>query len=85
MGKPTMYHVYILRSASDGTHYYGSTKDIASRLREHNAGKVRSTKGHRPYTLIYSEEYPSRAEACQRERFFKSIEGYRWLKTRNIL
>ncbi len=46
-----MYFTYILRSLKDGTYYYGSSGDISDRVEAHNAGKVRYTKGHRPYEL----------------------------------
>ena len=80
-----MYYVYILKSLRDGTHYYGSTGDLNRRLRDHNAGRSRFTKGHRPYLLVYFEECETRNEAQNREFFFKSITGYRWLKTQEIV
>ena len=36
----TMAYAYILRSEKDGKLYYGSTEDLGSRLKAHNAGKV---------------------------------------------
>ena len=80
-----MYHAYVLRSRKDGTFYFGSTQDLAARLHQHNQGKVRYTKGHRPYELYYSEQYPSRSEALKREKYFKSIAGYRWLREQRII
>jgi len=68
-----MIHVsipYILKSLYDGTYYYGSTKDIQSRLNTHNSGKVRYTKGRRPWVLHYAEEFNTRSEAYKRELFF---------------
>ena len=80
-----MYFVYILKSETHQTHYYGSTQDIGARLKAHNAGKVRYTKGRRPWRLIYSEPCESRSEAVRREQFFKTIEGYDWLKRASII
>ena len=80
-----MYHAYVLRSLKDGTYYYGSADEVARRLKQHNAGKVRYTKGHRPYTVHYTEAFPTRAEAVRREKFFKSIAGYRWLRGKGII
>jgi putative endonuclease len=80
-----MYYAYILRSLKDGTFYYGSAQHIAGRLDEHNDGKVRYTKGHRPYAVHYSEAFSTRAEAVRREKFFKSIAGYRWLREKGII
>ncbi len=79
------FYTYILKSLYDGTYYYGSTKDIHRRLSIHNKGKVRYTKGRRPWKLHYSEEYETYSEAFRRERFFKSIEGYRFLKSKGII
>ena len=80
-----MFYAYILRSLKDGTFYYGSTKDLQARLCEHNQGKVRYTKGHRPYELHYSEAFSSRSEAMGREKYFKSSAGYRWLRQQGII
>jgi putative endonuclease len=80
-----MFYTYILKSLKDNSHYYGSSSDCQSRLKIHNSGKVRSTKGHRPWKLHYFEEFNTRAEAIKRERFFKTIDGYRWLKKKKII
>ena len=65
--------------------YYGSAEDVEKRLTEHNRGRVRYTKGHRPYALHYVEAYATRSEAMKREKYFKTIGGYRWLKEKGIL
>ncbi len=80
-----MATTYILKSLKDGNFYYGSTTDIGERLKAHNAGKVRSTKGRRPLVLHYTEELDSKHDAILRERFFKSRAGYDWLKQKNII
>ncbi|MBN8696688.1 MAG: GIY-YIG nuclease family protein [Bacteroidetes bacterium] len=80
-----MYKAYILKSVKDGGYYYGSCKDIQKRLLKHNKGDVRSTKGRRPLLLHYEEDYSSRSEAFRREHFFKSIDGYNWLKKNQII
>ena len=80
-----MFYAYILRSLKDGTYYYGSTENVAKRLDQHNRGKVRYTKGHRPYELHYAEEFAARVEATRREKFFKSIADYRWLRDGGII
>jgi putative endonuclease len=78
------YYAYILRSEKTGTYYYGSTTDLQARLKYHNAGKVRSTKAKRPWTLHYFEEFQTQGEALARERFFKTIDGYLFLKKNGI-
>ncbi|MCF8241987.1 MAG: GIY-YIG nuclease family protein, partial [Melioribacteraceae bacterium] len=39
-----MFYTYILRSIEHKRYYFGSTGNIISRPKDHNAGKVRSTK-----------------------------------------
>ncbi len=74
------YFVYIIRSQKSGKHYIGQTIDLENRLREHNSGKSRSTKGGIPWLLEYKEEYVTRSEAVQRERNLKSPVGWKELK-----
>ena len=73
------YFVYVLRSQSDGKLYIGSTKNLIRRLKDHQKGKVRSTKSRRPFSLVYYETLTGGNEAIQRERFLKSGEGRRYL------
>ncbi|GEM_PF-2758467 len=51
------------------------TSDLVQRIKDHNAGKTRSTKGYRPLKVIHTEEYASREEAYKRELFLKSGYG----------
>lgn len=66
-----MFYLYILKSLQDGTSYAGVTNNIQKRLQEHNHGRVKSTKSKRPWRLIRCEEFPTLAEAKQREWFLK--------------
>ena len=66
-----VYFAYILKSLKDSKYYYGSTDNIASRLIQHNTGKVKSTKYRRPLILQYSQEFHPKQEAASRERFYK--------------
>jgi putative endonuclease len=70
-----MYFVYILQSKIDGMIYKGIAKDVQHRLYEHNRGENRSTKAKRPWKLVYLEQYNTRIQARNREKFFKSGEG----------
>ncbi len=79
-----MYYVYILKSSKTGRYYYGFTKDLENRLKYHNSGKVKSTKSGKPWKLHYFEEYENKKDALIREKYFKSIEGYRFLKENKI-
>ena len=79
------YKTYILQSEASGTYYYGHTKDLNKRLYEHNRGKVRSTKSKRPWKVFYVEEFETKSEAHKREHFFKSINGYNFLRRSGII
>jgi putative endonuclease len=80
-----MFYTYVLYSEKTQKHYYGSTKNVEYRLTEHNKGKVKFTNPHRPWKLLYFEEYRTRSEAYRRELFFKSIDGRNWLKSNKII
>ncbi len=80
-----MFYAYILRSQITKRHYYGSTEDLDKRLSYHNGGKVRSTKGYRPWKIHYFETFHTQGEALKRELFFKSIDGYNFLKEKSII
>lgn len=78
MGK---FLVYAIRSEVDGRIYVGFTSDINKRLRQHNLGKTKSTKGYRPWILIYVREVLGRIEARQLEKYYKSGIGKEFLKS----
>ena len=81
----SLYTTYVLKSGKFVRHYYGHTKDLVNRLKRHNQGKVRSTKAFLPWKVVYTEEFQTKSEAYQREMFFKSIEGYQFLKSKGII
>jgi len=70
-----MYYTYILKSRKDSTFYIGSTKDPLKRLAQHNAGKSRYTKGHRPYEIVYKEGFDNRRLAEEKEKHIKSFKN----------
>ncbi len=74
------YFVYILRSLKDKSFYVGISKDTRQRLRDHNYGDSKYTKGHRPYELIYKEKFIDRPSARKREKFLKSGTGREFIK-----
>ncbi|MBI4334555.1 MAG: GIY-YIG nuclease family protein [Chloroflexi bacterium] len=55
-----------MQSEPTGRYCIGSTDDAAARLAEHNAGQSPSTKGYRPWKLVYAECYSTLSEARQR-------------------
>jgi len=70
-----MFWVYVLRSQRTGRRYTGSCEDLAGRLHEHNSGYSPATRHGVPWQLVHSEPFPTRAEACARERFLKTGRG----------
>ena len=76
-----MYFVYAIKSEQDGRIYVGMCGDVDMRLKEHNAGKTKSTKGFRPWKLIYTEQTTNMLEARKREIYLKSGIGKEFLKS----
>lgn len=70
-----MYYVYAIKSLKDRRFYIGQTNNIEKRLVRHNKGLVKSTRNRKPFTLIFREEFISRKEAINRERYLKSLKG----------
>jgi putative endonuclease len=79
------FYAYVLKSISTARKYYGSCADLSKRLDKHNRKLVKSTKAYAPYVVIYFESFPKRGEAQKREYFFKSIDGYIFLKQKGII
>ena len=75
-----MYIIYAIVSKIDNRVYVGLTSDLVRRLTEHNSGSVFSTKGYRPWSLLYTEEAIDRVTARQREKYLKSGTGKEFLK-----
>ncbi len=80
-----MPFVYILKSTKDRKFFYGCTRNLETRLKDHNQGKVRFTKKRRPLVLHYSEGFDSLNDARKRVRYFKSKKGFIWLKKEGII
>ena len=72
-----MFYTYILKSLSSGEYYIGSCDGLNVRLREHNGGKVKSTKSSVPWEVVHAETFNSRKEAVVRERQLKSWKSRR--------
>ena len=75
-----MNYTYILRCA-DGSLYCGWTNHLDKRIEAHNLGKgAKYTKGRRPVTLAYYEEFTTREEAMKREAAIKRLSRQEKLK-----
>ena len=79
------YFVYVLKSEITHSSYVGHTSNPEKRLVEHNNGKGSSTRGKRPWRLVYKEEIPTRSKAASRERYFKSVKGRLELRAKGVL
>jgi putative endonuclease len=77
-----MYYVYIMQSKKDKQFHTGFARDLKNRLREHNAGRVSSTKERVLFELIYYEGCLNEQDALAREKYLKSGMGKRYLKNR---
>jgi putative endonuclease len=67
-----MFTVYILYSKSLDSYYVGYTNSIERRVSEHNRKKNKFTDKGIPWKLVYSENFTSKKEAMDREKFIKS-------------
>ncbi|GHV45767.1 GIY-YIG domain-containing protein [Synergistales bacterium] len=68
-----MPYVYIAQ-CRDGTLYTGWTDELGKRIHAHNNGKgAKYTRGRRPVTLVYSEEFSSKNDAMRREAVIKKM------------
>jgi len=70
-----MYYCYILLSSKSHRFYFGSAKDLKVRLKQHNTGKVKSTKAHKPWKLIWYGAFCTEKEARDFELYLKSGSG----------
>jgi putative endonuclease len=75
-----MYYVYVLKSDKDGRFYKGMTRNISKRLIQHNNGENKSTKGFRPWRLVFKKQFETRMEAREFEKYLKSGIGREFLK-----
>ena len=66
-----MYFVYILKSLKNQRYYTGSTGDLEKRLKEHNSGKIKSTKNIRPLEIVYFEKLTTNIAARRCEKQIK--------------
>ena len=75
-----MFHVYILWSPSLQKYYTGHTENILQRLHDHNAGRSQFTSTGVPWTLVYSEEFPTKIEASRREQEIKNRKSKKYIE-----
>ncbi|MBI3624057.1 GIY-YIG nuclease family protein [Candidatus Saccharibacteria bacterium] len=66
-----MHYVYVLHSKKDNNLYVGCAGNLKRRLREHNSGKVYSTRKRVPLEIIYYEGFIDKSDAFSREEWLK--------------
>ncbi len=81
IGAIMKYTIYAIKSKKDKRVYVGFTDNLNRRLREHNSGFVKSTKGYKPWIVFYTEQTHLRSEARRREKYLKSGCGKEFLKS----
>ena len=74
------YYLYVLKSLKDDKLYIGTTENLIRRIKEHQSGKVTSTKSRLPLKLIYYEAYTDENKCSKQELFYKSGIGREALK-----
>ncbi len=76
-----VFTVYILYSAAFDKIYTGYTSNLEERFLSHNElGTKGWTIKFRPWKIIHTEEYKTKAEALIREKSLKSGKGREWIK-----
>ena len=76
-----MVTVYVLSRTTNGKHCVGITANIARRLNEHRAGMSKGGQILGQFRLLHTEEFADYTSARTREKFLKSGQGRKWIKT----
>lgn len=76
-----MFYLYIIQSELDGSYYVGSTHDIKRRLKEHNGKSAHFTSKKKPWKVSHIEEFASKTEAIQRERYIKRMKSKKYIES----
>ncbi|MBN1416910.1 MAG: GIY-YIG nuclease family protein [Bacteroidales bacterium] len=61
------FYTYILHSEKLDKYYIGSTGDLKDRIDKHNRSQKGFTSTGKPWILVYSEAFDTKAEAMARE------------------
>ncbi len=77
-----LYYTYVLLSKKVNKFYTGYTKNLNLRFKQHNKGKVESTKDRRPLKLIYYEACLNQQDATKREKYLKTYLGKLFIHNR---
>jgi putative endonuclease len=80
-----MYFAYVLKSIEHEYFYKGHCRNLEKRILQHNSGMTESIRPYAPFQLVYSEEFVTEKEAIEREKYFKTSAGRRYLKKKLTL
>jgi len=76
-----MHYTYVLESTKKpGRYYRGCTRDIRTRLKDHNEGKNKATKSLRPWHIKFCAAFETPELARNFERYLKSGSGHAFAK-----
>jgi putative endonuclease len=68
--------LYILQSQITSKFYIGSTFDLTQRLLDHKRGNTKTTRIHKPWALVYSENFDTLSQARSREKQLKKWKSH---------
>jgi putative endonuclease len=68
------YNVYVIES-KEGYRYIGQTGDLERRMAGHNGGLSHSTKHGTSWKVVHLEQYETRKEPMEREKYLKTSGG----------
>ena len=74
------FYIYAIVSLIDNRIYVGMSQNVEQRIREHNAGKVSSTKHFVPWVNFFTQFAGNATEAGKLEKYYKSAAGKRRLR-----
>jgi len=77
-----MFYAYVLKSEIKEYLYKGHCENLEVRLKQHNSGKTKSIKHAIPFKIVYFEKFETRAAAMNREKYFKTAAGRKFIKNK---
>jgi len=77
--KPSPITLYILL-CTDGTTYTGITNNLLRRLLEHLTRPSYYMRKHKPYRLLYTQEFPDRHTAAIAESTLKRLPAWKFIR-----
>ena len=75
---PSKITLYVLKG-KNGKRYVGITNNLSRRIQEHRSKVTKGGQLLGAFSVLYTEELPDYNTARERERFFKSGQGRKWL------